>query len=72
MNIEEYDSFSSCGIGVYLGPSILDHSCVPNAYAVNLPNSSILEVRCIKEVEKFEDLRICYLAGALRFAEDRK
>ena len=52
------DDYQSIGIGLYLSASVLDHSCDPNATVLFEGKNLIL--RTIKDVKKFEDLRISY------------
>ncbi|XP_055327375.1 uncharacterized protein LOC129580742 [Paramacrobiotus metropolitanus] len=48
------------GKGLYLGPSILDHSCIPNA--VQIFQGTTLTVKAIQDIEKEEDVRIAYIS----------
>lgn len=42
----------SVGTGIYLGASILDHSCDPNAIA--LFNGTTIYIRTVKDIENFD------------------
>ena len=48
------------GTGLYIGASAIDHSCSPNAVYVT-KNGKDLSVRAIEKVNKFSDVRICYI-----------
>ena len=52
------DEYQSIGIGLYLAPSVLDHSCDPNCTVIFEGKSLVL--RTIKDVDSFDDLRISY------------
>ncbi|XP_064458542.1 histone-lysine N-methyltransferase SMYD3-like isoform X2 [Ornithodoros turicata] len=62
------NSYSICdyhnydvGTGLYIGPSIFDHSCAPNAQAVFDGRKMIL--RAIRNIacDTLDDIRICYV-----------
>lgn len=60
------NSYSICdaemqpiGAGVYLGASLLDHSCRPNAVAVF--SGTTLQVRCIRPISSAEPVIISYI-----------
>ena len=46
------------GLGLYLGPSALDHNCIPNAECVFMGRTAI--VTCIKPIKSFNECRISY------------
>lgn len=52
------DEYQSIGVGLYLGASVLDHSCEPNAVVIFKGKELI--VRTIAQVENVSDLRISY------------
>ena len=52
------DKMESYGWGVYLGPSIMDHSCSPNALVSF--HGRLLTVTALEEVEELDDVRISY------------
>ena len=47
------------GSALYLGASIIDHSCAPNATFIS--NGKEIIIRAIENVNSFEDLRITYI-----------
>ena len=57
---------NTLGVGVYLGPSILDHSCKPNdsldesAAGGDEEGRAVLHLRACKDVQKGEELFIRY------------
>jgi len=52
------DKFQSVGVGLYLGASVLDHSCQPNAVVIFKGKELI--VRTIEDVENISDIRVSY------------
>lgn len=52
------NGYQSVGVGLYLGASVLDHSCDPNAVAVFKGREII--IRTISQIEAPEDVRISY------------
>jgi len=57
-NVMSNDNQRAIGIGLYLAPSVLDHSCRPNAVVVF--SGKVAVVRCIEAVANFRDVRIAY------------
>lgn len=55
-NILDSD-MNSIGSGVYLGPSIIDHSCKPNAVAV-FEGTTII-IRAIEDIPKLDWSQVC-------------
>ena len=53
------DIVEPIGFGLYLGASILDHSCAPNAHWHH--NGKHMIIKTIENVESFDDLRQSYL-----------
>jgi len=53
------DNMSTYGWGVFLGPSLLDHSCRPSA-AVSF-NGPLLTVRALEPLDSLEDAFITYV-----------
>ena len=53
------DEMIPIGLGLYLGPSAIDHSCAPNA--VWIFNGREMIVRTIENVPNFSALRVTYL-----------
>ena len=45
------------GTGIYLAPSIIDHSCAPNAVAIF--DGPILTIRTITDVQDFHWDKVC-------------
>lgn len=56
--------------GLYLGYSILDHSCAPNAAWFNIGKEMV--VRIIEDVEDFSEIRISYVIVHQHTQERRK
>ncbi|XP_077504498.1 histone-lysine N-methyltransferase SMYD3-like isoform X1 [Amblyomma americanum] len=52
---------SSVGTGLYLGPSILDHSCVPNAHAVYEGHKLLLRAAENISCDSVEGIRVSYI-----------
>jgi len=55
-------SLELIGNGLYIGASVLDHSCDPNAVYVT-ENGKTISVRAIEKIESFSDVRISYIIG---------
>ena len=54
---------SSCeviGYSLYIGASVFDHACSPNAVCVTKYGKSI-SIRAIENIGSFSDVRICYI-----------
>ena len=64
ISINQHGIFSNSlefiGDGLYLGASVFDHSCSPNAICVT-KNGKEMFIRAIKEIENFSDVRLCYV-----------
>ncbi|XP_076232272.1 SET and MYND domain containing, class 3 isoform X3 [Calliopsis andreniformis] len=69
-NIYDLD-MNGIGIGIYLGPSILDHSCAPNAIA-NFEGTNIV-IRTIEDIPclDWSQIRISYI-DVLKTTQDRR
>ena len=68
-------SLELIGDGLYIGASVLDHSCAPNSIYVT--NGKTISVRAIENIESFSDVRISYVQKYPLFrsqetAENRK
>ncbi|OQV14539.1 hypothetical protein BV898_11260 [Hypsibius exemplaris] len=48
------------GRGIYLQPSVLDHSCQPNALQCSIGKTVL--IKAIKPIEQKEDVRIAYMS----------
>lgn len=57
-NILDTD-MTSLGVGIYLGPSILDHSCKPNATAIF--EGTKLLIRTLCDLESLDWSKVCSL-----------
>nr|XP_031844235.1 histone-lysine N-methyltransferase SMYD3 isoform X3 [Nomia melanderi] len=69
-NIFDLD-MNSIGIGIYLGPSIIDHSCVPNAVATfEGPNIIIRTIEYLPCLD-WSQIRISYI-DVLKTTKDRR
>lgn len=55
------DEHSSVGTGLYLGPSILDHSCVPNAHAVYKGHKLLLRAAGNIDCNSVEGIKVSYI-----------
>ena len=68
--VDENEKF--IGKGLYLGASIMDHSCTPNA--VWISKGKELIIRCIskEKIENISDLRISYIPNLYESTERRK
>ncbi|XP_076289128.1 SET and MYND domain containing, class 3 isoform X2 [Lasioglossum baleicum] len=62
---------NSIGVGIYLGPSIIDHSCTPNAVATF--EGSTLLIRTIQDLPclDWSQIRISYI-DVLKLTKDRR
>ncbi|XP_033321776.2 SET and MYND domain containing, class 3 isoform X1 [Megalopta genalis] len=69
-NIFDLD-MNSIGVGIYLGPSIIDHSCLPNAVAT-FEGSTII-IRTIQDLPclDWSQIRLSYI-DVLKTTEDRR
>ncbi|GAU90262.1 hypothetical protein RvY_02703-2 [Ramazzottius varieornatus] len=56
----QHPNVVAVGRGIYLGPSILDHSCVPNALQVDVGKTVTIKV--IRNIDKAENVRIAYIS----------
>jgi len=52
------DDYQPVGIALYLGPSVLDHSCRPNATVVFVGKT--IMVRSVEAIPSFREVRISY------------
>ncbi|XP_076673867.1 SET and MYND domain containing, class 3 isoform X4 [Andrena cerasifolii] len=69
-NIVDLD-MNSIGVGIYLGPSIIDHSCVPNAVAT-FEGTTII-IRAVEDLPclDWSKIRISYI-DILKTTKDRR
>ena len=58
------------GSGIYLGASVLDHSCFPNAIWIH--DKKELIIRTIDEVEDFSSLRVSYISKLYERTKERR
>ncbi|XP_055345983.1 N-lysine methyltransferase SMYD2-like isoform X2 [Paramacrobiotus metropolitanus] len=49
---------AATGRGLYLGPSVLDHSCIPNAMQTEIGIQ--LVIKAVTDIDCFENVRIAY------------
>jgi len=64
---EEMENY---GWGLYLGPSILDHSCTPNAMVTF--NGNILTVTAMKDLDNLNQVKISYTDSTASVKERRE
>ncbi|KAG7197842.1 hypothetical protein KM043_001654 [Ampulex compressa] len=65
------EEFISIGTGIYLGPSVIDHSCKPNATAVF--DGTTISIRTVKDIPYMDwsQIRISYI-DLLKSTSDRR
>ena len=51
----QHPNVVAVGRGIYLAPSILDHSCVPNALQVDVGKT--ICIKAIRNIDKLENVR---------------
>ncbi|CAN7993700.1 unnamed protein product [Ixodes hexagonus] len=63
LNTYTIGSYEECpiGTGLYIGPSILDHSCTPNAHAVFDGRTLLLRAAVDIECDSVDGIRISYI-----------
>jgi len=59
--LSQRENRKSIGMGVYLAPSILDHSCQPNAWVEFEGNKLVLRSKCDQEKPDMSKVFISYL-----------
>lgn len=59
-NILDTD-MTSLGVGIYLGPSVIDHSCKPNAIAVFEGTKIIITTLC--DLPSIDWSKVCIYVG---------
>ena len=64
------DAIEHIGYGLYLGASILDHSCAPNAHW-HFRGKEVI-IRTTENVSDFSDLRISYLKNLTETTRQRQ
>lgn len=50
---------NSIGTGIYLGASVIDHSCTPNAVAVF--QGTTLSIRAVENIRLFDWSKVCLI-----------
>ena len=60
------------GKGLYLGASIMDHSCDPNAVWISKGKELVIKCIADQKVENFSDLRISYIPNLYENTERRR
>ena len=64
ITINQHGLYSSTceviGPALYIGASVFDHACSPNAVCIT-KNGKSISIRAIENIESFSDVRICYI-----------
>ena len=58
------------GIGFYIGTSIINHSCWPNAVAIFKGKARV--IRAIDNIKSFNEVRISHVDGDLPISERKE